>query len=69
MDNFTSLQGPVEKTDGKLVLCIPLSAGGGSAHRVQQGDFRGGGRIPEDRYPRVVGRDAQDRGRQFSQRR
>jgi hypothetical protein len=28
MENVTSLQGPVEKIDGKLVLLIPLSAGG-----------------------------------------
>jgi len=28
MENITSLQGPVEKIDGKLVLYIPLSAGG-----------------------------------------
>jgi len=28
MENITSLQGPVEKIDGKLVLYVPLSAGG-----------------------------------------
>jgi hypothetical protein len=28
MDNVASLQGPVEKIDGKLVLRIPLEAGG-----------------------------------------
>ena len=28
MENVTSLQGPVEKIEGKLVLFIPLSAGG-----------------------------------------
>jgi hypothetical protein len=28
MENVTSLQGPVEKVDGQLVLFIPLSAGG-----------------------------------------
>lgn len=27
-ENITSLQGPVEKVDGKLVLFIPLSADG-----------------------------------------
>jgi hypothetical protein len=28
MDGFASLQGPVEKVDGNLVLRIPLAAGG-----------------------------------------
>jgi len=28
MENITSLQGPVEKIDGKLVLYVPPSAGG-----------------------------------------
>lgn len=28
MDNVTSLQGPIEKIDGKLTLLIPLEAGG-----------------------------------------
>lgn len=28
MDEIASLQGPVEKVDGKLVLLIPLAAGG-----------------------------------------
>jgi hypothetical protein len=28
MDEITSLQGPVEKIDGKLILFIPLAAGG-----------------------------------------
>jgi hypothetical protein len=28
MDELISLQGPVEKIDGKLVLLIPLEAGG-----------------------------------------
>jgi len=28
MDDFASLQGPVEKVDGNLVLRIPLAAGG-----------------------------------------
>ena len=28
METFLSVQGPVKKIDGKLVLCIPLSAGG-----------------------------------------
>jgi hypothetical protein len=28
MDDVTSLQGPVEKIDGKLTLLIPLEAGG-----------------------------------------
>jgi hypothetical protein len=28
MEEFESLQGPVEKIDGKLVLLIPLGAGG-----------------------------------------
>ncbi len=28
MDDVSSLQGPVEKSDGKLVLRIPLEAGG-----------------------------------------
>ena len=28
MDNATSLQGPIEKIDGKLTLMIPLDAGG-----------------------------------------
>jgi hypothetical protein len=28
MDEVASLQGPVEKSDGKLVLRIPLEAGG-----------------------------------------
>ena len=28
MNNVTSLQGPVEKIDGKLTLSIPLHAGG-----------------------------------------
>jgi hypothetical protein len=28
MDKVTSLQGPVEKIDGKLMLRIPLEAGG-----------------------------------------
>jgi hypothetical protein len=28
MDNVTSLKGPVETIDGKLVLFIPLEAGG-----------------------------------------
>ena len=28
MDDITSLQGPVEKVDGKLTLLIPLDAGG-----------------------------------------
>ena len=27
-EDFTSLQGPVEKVDGRLVLRIPLAAGG-----------------------------------------
>jgi len=28
MNDFTSLEGPVEKIDGKLVLRIPMDAGG-----------------------------------------
>jgi hypothetical protein len=28
MDNVTSLQGPVERIDGKLMLLIPLEGGG-----------------------------------------
>jgi hypothetical protein len=28
MDNVTSLQGPIEKIDGKLTMLIPLEAGG-----------------------------------------
>ncbi|MGA8537907.1 MAG: hypothetical protein WB566_00325 [Terriglobales bacterium] len=28
MDNVTSLQGPIEKIEGKLTLMIPLEAGG-----------------------------------------
>lgn len=28
MNNVTSLQGPIEKIDGKLTLLIPLEAGG-----------------------------------------
>jgi hypothetical protein len=28
MDNFVSIEGPVERIDGNLILRIPLSAGG-----------------------------------------
>jgi len=38
-ENFTSLQGPVEKTDGKLVLYIPLSAGGNQFIECSKGIF------------------------------
>jgi hypothetical protein len=28
MENFVSLEGPLENIEGKLMLCIPLEAGG-----------------------------------------
>ncbi|MGH9791229.1 MAG: hypothetical protein ACRD5W_08475 [Candidatus Acidiferrales bacterium] len=37
MPEFVSLQGPVEKIDGKLVLRIPLDAGGGELIECSKG--------------------------------
>ncbi len=37
MPEFVSLQGPVEKIDGKLVLRIPLDAGGGELIECSRG--------------------------------
>jgi len=36
-ENVTSLEGPVEKDDGKLVLRIPLSAGGSELIECSRG--------------------------------
>jgi hypothetical protein len=37
MDDFVSLQGPVELLDGKLMLRIPLEAGGAALHAAARG--------------------------------
>jgi hypothetical protein len=44
MDDVTSLQGPIEKIDGKLTLLIPLEAGGDQLIECSRGisEIKGG---------------------------
>lgn len=37
MERVVSIQGPIEKIDGKMVLCIPLAAGGDALANCAKG--------------------------------